>query len=140
MSLNGIMINVSEAEYTHLMRGIESLLANLSNDPRYRAGTERDEIADLLEELCEHKATFNPETELAAKQYEEIQHLNAIIQNHENEAQEYRFLLRKSAVYYKRIGSMVTKNSPSEFSDGLDKACRKESEEIALHLYNSARV
>ena len=135
MSLNGIMINVSEAELEILLQAMCDLV-HRTDVPHHK----RLEIESLYTELCDNTASFNPETELAVKQYEKIQHLNAIIQNHENEAQEYRFLLRKSAVYYKRIGSMVTKNSPSEFSDGLDKACRKESEEIALHLYNSARV
>ncbi len=135
MSLNGIMINVSEAELEILQSAVHDL-AQRRDVPYHK----RLEIESLYTELCDNASSFNPETELAAKQQEQIQHLNAIIQNHENEARSYRELLRKSAIHYRHIGTMVVKHNPSKFSNNLEKSLREEAQEIALYLYNSTRM
>ena len=151
--LNGIMVNVSESEHGLIVDSLEAMLANVN------IGTGRRlELESLHEELSDHKATFNPETDLASQLIEQIQYLSAIIEKHENTISTQNEMLKVLAIQIRQLGHIAEMEWNKVYDDlakrypnigyadiikptfdaftKMHEACRSRCEQVGMYLYN----
>ena len=158
--LNGIMLNVSEREHELIKGTVEHFL---TCEPCLHE--DAPELEELLVELEDCNAMFNPELDVAERQQVEIQRLHAIIEKHERTIGEQVEMLKVLAIQIRQLGSIALKEwnkASADFakrypnitrhvntSDGsdiikrtfdsftrMDTACRSRCEQVGMYLWN----
>ena len=152
--LNGIMLNVSEREHDLLKGTVEHFL---TCEPCLHE--DAPELEELLVELEDCNAMFNPELDVAERQQVEIQRLHAIIEKNERTIGEQVEMLKVLAIQIRQLGGIAERewNKIQEqvvslnlckgpwdrltISDNgafakMNTACRSRCEQIGMYLWN----
>ena len=133
--LNGIMLNVSEREHELIKGTVEHFL---TCEPCLHE--DAPELEELLVELEDCNAMFNPELDVAERQQVEIQRLHAIIGKHERTIGEQVEMLKVLAIQMRQLGTMALKerkgNNGLFFFERMNEGCRSRCEQIGMYLWN----